>query len=326
MKQSSANQPDARQLTEAAEWFARLDGETAGEDAWLEFTRWLEANATNRVAFGLVEDLYERLGAVDLSSPLEPQPNEWLAIPRPILAAGVTLFAASLIVGVGLEMRHSAARIAHYETRVGETRTATLADGSTVEMNTDSAIDVALGDERRVALGRGEAVFKVAHDPSRPFLVSAGDRIVHDIGTVFDVLYVPGRTVVTVAEGRVGVSPLDVLPEPAPLQVSAGEQLVAATSGADLVKKVDPAMAMAWRQGFLTYRNTPLSVVVDDLNRYFTKKILLKGQDTGQREFSGALKVDDEDAVVARLAQLVPLIVEHGDDGVITLRLKPQAD
>jgi transmembrane sensor len=83
---------------------------------------------------------------------------------------------------------------------------------------------------------------------------------------------------------------------------------------------------MAWQQGYLTYRNTPLSIVVGDLNRYFPKKIVLMDQDAGRREFSGALKVDDEDAVVSRLAELMPLVVEHGNDGVITLRLKPQAD
>jgi transmembrane sensor len=252
--------------------------------------------------------------------------NGWEHIPRPVAAGGLFLLAASLILGVGLEMRQSAPRIAHYETRIGETRTVALADGSTVAMNTDSAIDVSIGDERRVALVRGEAVFKVAHDPAHPFLVSAGNRIVYDVGTVFDLLYTPDRTVITVAEGRVGVAPLDILPQPQLTPVAAGEQLVARPALVDQVRKVDPATAMAWQQGYLTYRNTPLSIVVGDLNRYFPKKIVLMDQDAGRREFSGALKVDDEDAVVSRLAELMPLVVEHGNDGVITLRLKPQAD
>jgi transmembrane sensor len=326
MTQSSAHQPDARQLTEAAEWLARLNAAAAGEAVWLEFTGWLEAGEANRVAFDLVEDLYDDLDDVELVASPDLDSNGWEHIPRPVAAGGLFLLAASLILGVGLEMRQSAPRIAHYETRIGETRTVALADGSTVAMNTDSAIDVSIGDERRVALVRGEAVFKVAHDPAHPFLVSAGNRIVYDVGTVFDLLYTPDRTVITVAEGRVGVAPLDILPQPQLTPVAAGEQLVARPALVDQVRKVDPATAMAWQQGYLTYRNTPLSIVVGDLNRYFPKKIVLMDQDAGRREFSGALKVDDEDAVVSRLAELMPLVVEHGNDGVITLRLKPQAD
>ena len=66
--------------------------------------------------------------------------------------------------------------------------------------------------------------------------------------------------------------------------------------------------------------------MVSDLNRYFRKRIVLRDIDTEQRRFSGAIKVDDEEAVVSRLAELLPLMVDRSGDGVITLRLKTQKD
>ncbi len=85
-------------------------------------------------------------------------------------------------------------------------------------------------------------------------------------------------------------------------------------------------MATAWREGYLTYKEAPLSLVVSDLNRYFPNRIVLQDSDTGLRRFSGALKIDSEDAVVSRLAELLPLTVDRAGDGVITLRLKTQKD
>jgi transmembrane sensor len=83
---------------------------------------------------------------------------------------------------------------------------------------------------------------------------------------------------------------------------------------------------MAWREGYLTYKEAPLSLVVSDLNRYFPNRIVLQDSDTGLRRFSGAIKVDNADAVVTRLSQLLPLVVDRSGDGLLTLRLKTQKD
>jgi transmembrane sensor len=333
---------DGGRLNDAAVWHAKLRQDASAESTWTEFAAWLEADRENRAAFDLVEDLYFALEDAEpqLAGAVEAARNDnvasfgaWRALRRSPVGAGAIglgLMAASLIVAVTLHSGTAPEHVDRYATNIGEKRTVTLSDGSVIEMNTGSAITVAFGPgERKVALDHGEAVFRVGKDPSRPFLVTVADRDVRDIGTVFNILSDSGRTVVTVAEGEVSVSAHDATSSqtrPAPVSLVAGEELLLQAGHADSMRRIDPAIAMAWREGYLTYKEAPLSLVVSDLNRYFANRIVLQDSDTGLRRFSGALKVDNEDAVVSRLSELLPLIVDRSGDGVITLRLKPQKD
>jgi transmembrane sensor len=89
---------------------------------------------------------------------------------------------------------------------IGEIRTVERDDGSTVYLGSGSALDTNFGpDRRRLDLSQGEAWFEVAPDPSRPFVVRAGDGTATALGTVYDVKHVNGRVQVTVIEGRVEV-------------------------------------------------------------------------------------------------------------------------
>jgi transmembrane sensor len=339
---SDGSVADAARLNDAAAWHTRLHQEASAETTWIEFAAWLEADGNNRAAFDLVEDLYFALEEAEprLTPAIDVARNAsivrsgaWRAARRfPVRtgALGLGLMAASLLVMVAIRSADGPTHVDHYATGIGEKRTVTLVDGSIIEMNTGSAITVAFGrQERQVALEHGEAVFRVGKDSSRPFLVRVGDRDVRDVGTIFNILSDAGRIVVTVATGQVAVSPHDGAGSATgtvPVSLVAGDQLMIQPGHADAVRKSDPAMAMAWREGYLTYKEAPLSLVVSDLNRYFPNRIVLQDSDTGLRRFSGAIKVDNADAVVTRLSQLLPLVVDRSGDGVITLRLKTQKD
>jgi transmembrane sensor len=329
---------DAGRLNDAAVWHARLRDEAEAESTWIEFAAWLESDHENRAAFDLVEDLYFALEEAEphLTPAIESARNPnvvgfdlWRAARRfPLRSGAVGLaLAASLAIAIVVRPGDVAVHADHYATAMGQQRTVTLADGSVIEMNTGSAITVAFDrSSRKVSLDRGEAVFRVGKDPSRPFLVRVGDREVRDIGTVFNILSDAGRIVVTVADGKVAVSPHGAAAAVTPVNLVAGEQLMIQTGKPDAVRRIDPSIATAWRDGYLTYKEAPLSLVVSDLNRYFPTRIVLQDDDTGLRRFSGALKIDSEDAVVNRLAELLPLTVDRSGEGVITLRLKPQKD
>jgi transmembrane sensor len=97
-------------------------------------------------------------------------------------------------------------RFPAYATDIGERRSLTLADGSTVDLNARSKLRVEFsGAERRVELLDGQALFQVAKDKDRPFIVRSGDATVRAVGTQFDVYHKAGGTTVTVLEGRVAV-------------------------------------------------------------------------------------------------------------------------
>jgi transmembrane sensor len=332
---------DAGRLNDAVAWHSRLRQEAEAESTWTEFAVWLESHRENRAAFDLVEDLYFALEEAEphLTPAIEAARNpnvvrfDLLRTARrfPLCSGAVGLaLAALLAVAVLVRPGDVAIHADHYATAIGEKRSVTLADGSVIELNTASSITVAFDrSERKVSLDRGEAVFRVGRDMSRPFLVTVGDRDVRDIGTVFNILSDAGRIVVTVADGEVAVTPHDTSGAVAPskpVNLVAGDQLLIQAGKPDLVHRVDPSTATAWREGYLTYKEAPLSLVVSDLNRYFPNRIVLRDDDTGLRRFSGALKIDSEDAVVSRLTELLPLLVDRSGDGVITLRLKPQKD
>jgi transmembrane sensor len=330
-------------LSDAALWHEKLHSDAANEKTWSAFVDWLEADNAHGVAFDQVEDLYAEMDEAgvppmtDIEQPAKVTVlSAWRSARRPLImragGAAMALMAASVVVAIGIDRLHMTDSATEYATRIGETRKLSLADGSVIEMNTGSALSVTFNKtQRHIRLEKGEALFRVAKDASRPFLVTVGDRDVRDVGTVFNVLRNGGQVTVTVSEGMVAVSPRGGQVQSAndlPVQVSHGEQLVV-KEGALIpatVRQVDPATVLAWRDGYLTFKDAPLSQVANDLNRYFINRIALKDQDIGSRRFSGVLKVDNEEAVVTRLTQLLPLAADHAQDGTIILRLKAQGD
>jgi transmembrane sensor len=121
---------------------------------------------------------------------------------RPLLA----IAASALIVALGSVVWWQSARYPLYNTDIGERRFITLADGSTVDLNARSRLRVEFSNnERRVELLEGQALFQVAKDKSRPFIVASGEATVRAVGTQFDVYRKDSGTTVTVLEGRVVV-------------------------------------------------------------------------------------------------------------------------
>ena len=316
---------DAQRLDDAIAWHVRLNSGDANEATWARFTAWLEADEANLAAYDRVEDLDAQ---IDSAIVVEPAPIEFRRTSRGRRlgwAAAATLLAASLLIGIAT--RTSQPSTVQYATPVGETKTVTLADRSTVTLNTDTRIDVALhGGTRGVTLLHGEALFHVAKDTTHPFIVTAGDRAVRVVGTVFDVLRDAGVVTVVVAEGNVAVSQRAAGEKSTEIHLTSGQRAIGREGSThEIVEHVNSARALAWREGYLIYDNTPLSSVVNDLNRYFAIHIALADSGVAIRRFSGVLRIDNESAVLARIAQFLHLRAERTDDGIV-LREAPMPD
>jgi transmembrane sensor len=195
-----------------------------------------------------------------------------------------------------------------YTTAKGEHRTVTLADGTRVDLNAGTRMTVTLArHERRVSMPEGEAVFDVAADHSRPFLIAAGDRTVRVVGTRFDVRRRDGQLSVTVDRGVVEVRPSEDAAGRA-FRLHPGQRLDHAQGAAEAhVRAVEPSDIYAWRTGRLIYRDQPLGDVVADLNQQYARQISLDDPALAAIRFSGVLVLDDQDAVIRRLALLAPL-------------------
>jgi len=314
---------NAAMQTSAADWVARLSGEPVESD-WLAFEAWLQSAPGHRRAYDKAMTLWLDLDrqAVPLSAAIadlvQDQGRRQPARRKPALWWGGAMAGVAAVALTFAALHpYRGAEPTTYATAKGERKAITLADGTQITLNGGTKIAVRLERDRRdITLAQGEAAFDVVHDPSRPFRVQVGDQTLRDIGTQFDVLRSGGDIIVTVRQGMVEARP-STGDRPG-VSLGAGSRLQhhegAAASTITLVSADD---AFAWRSGRLIYRNRPLSEIASDLGRYGDNQVRVDGPAAGVR-FTGVLMIDDQQAMVRRLAALLP-ISQTQRDGVIIL-------
>lgn len=307
---------------EAAFWFARLRSDELGEEDRARFSRWLAADPANVSAYADYQGLWSDLDDVAASGPILALRREALKAadrPRRPLRRWAPLGAIAASIAVALiggwllmqgpalvPQAVSGGGAATYRTEVGERSSITLADGSVVQLNTDSLLEVNYAEGRRgLKLLRGQALFKVAHDASRPFVVDAGGQTITALGTEFDVHVGSGETRVTLVEGRIEVKRVNetalfpVTPEVRKL--TAGEQLVAVEERPFVVRIADVEQAVGWREGRVVFSDEPLVQVLEEVNRYSTRKVVLGDGDLGEMRVSGVFRPGSADRFVSAL-------------------------
>jgi transmembrane sensor len=324
------NLDDGRLAEEAARWFAILQGEAATGDDWLAFERWLQASPTHARAYERLEGLWidleyapvvrglggrPLLAAARRRAPNRPAPSAVRR--RAWLGAGAAI-AASLAVAIGVGVWSPGDVAQTFETPAGRTKDITLADGTHIRLNAASKITVRLErSARRVEMADAEAVFDVAHDAKRPFLIEAGDRQVRVVGTEFNLRHRADLFDLTVRRGVVEVRPAET-PEAQATRVTVGQELThTAGQSASLLKVADSDQAFAWTTGQLIYRDQPLSEVAMDLSRRFAVPVRTADARTAALRFTGVLVTDDEPDVLRRLAAYAPVRVERTSTEIV---------
>jgi transmembrane sensor len=293
---------DAAELGDFDDWLAE-PANTAAYDAVLAVTLELQAAAPA---------ILRNLRAAPARKPMIGR--------RGWLVAGGLAAAATIALAIA-PFSLLAPATQSFATVKGEHRTVRLADGSTIDLNAGSTLRVSLGaHERRVTMGDGEAVFDVAHDSARPFLIDVGDRTVRVVGTRFDVRRRDGKLTVAVERGLVEVAPADGAAGRG-YRLHPGQRLDHQEGAADVrLSAVDPAQIEGWRAGRLIYRDAPLADVVADLNQQFARPITLADPALGAIPVSGVLVLDDQTAVIRRLALLAPIQALPSKQGVLLRR------
>lgn len=335
----------------AAQWLAQRDGEAWSDADEAALQAWLAAEVAHRVAFLRLEAAWqqgERLQALGAgwkhSGP--PPRGHWQAPPetrreqllqalertqappsgvRRSRMTRVLAVAAMLvcIVSAGLGW-HAYTRVdsVSLSTRLGAIETQSLGDGSQATLASDSALDVHLSRrERRVELLRGEAIFDVAKDPGRPFVVDAGARQIVAVGTRFSVRRDAGELRVVVTEGTVRLQsadgaadqPSSLLPAGSVARIEGGNELVRSMAVADAEQLLE------WRDGLLFFHNTSLRDAVAEFNRYNTRKIVVADARAAELRVGGHFRWDNVDAFVRLLERGFPVRAEI-DDRRIVLR------
>ena len=313
-------------VAEASEWFIDFRAGDVNGEARLRFMEWLRRSPEHIQAYLEVSGVWSELpgsdpeGRFDLASLIARARNESDVIPlssvnprsppappaagprafrfarRPVLAAAALALLAS-ITALVLWIDGDTAR--SYSTGIGEQSTIQLMDGSTVELNARSKVTVRLTDRRRdVALIEGQALFRVAKDKQRPFVVRAGDAQVRAVGTEFDVYRKQTKTVVTVVEGRVETYPESGGAGAAAIVLSAGEQLTVLPHTVTKPTRADIVAATAWVQKRLMFEETPLSEVAEEFNRYNRRPLAIEDPELQTLKISGVYSSTDPASLI----------------------------
>ncbi|PSJ39080.1 FecR family protein [Allosphingosinicella deserti] len=306
---------------EAAVWIARLNSDARSATTDDALRAWLQADPEHEAAFERATEIWAMIpGAARLNEAEAPR-----AIPRPNMRQqhwGMAL-AASLLIAAGAGGWWLSDPTIDYSTEIGEQRVATLKDGSRIALNTGTELHVAFDDKvRRVTLDRGEAMFEVAPNPDRPFVVTAGDRTVRAVGTAFIVRRSGSSVVVTLIEGKVAVAPLRETPEgaEAPALLTAGERLIATAEAPPLIDQPSMEAATAWRRGQAVFNDTPLANAVAELNRYGGPRIAIGDPRLASLRVSGVFATNDTAEFASAIAALHGLRVQHGQSELRIVR------
>jgi transmembrane sensor len=323
----------ARAAREAAAWYAALNGQRASNAQISAFFAW-RADSLNDVAYTRIERLTTGVRAsaddprlVAIADAAARRPRErpsrlaWIRRrPRAATAGlGGVLAATAVLAGLYVAVPWNQKT---YSTEVGERRVVSLRDGSTIELNTDSRVRVRLDKaQRRLILDRGQALFAVAHDAGRPFIVTAGDTAVRAVGTRFEVYRAPGGVRVTLAEGRVEVSQAGG--KAGPVLLAAGERIDVDAARTARPVRIDVAAATGWTDGRLTFKDARLADAVAEVNRYSRRQVVLGPGAPADERVNGVFDAGDTEAFVTGMSAALDLKSAPRPDGGFELSAEP---
>ena len=321
----------------ALDWCLRSQQPGWSADDAAALQAWLDASPLHAVAFLRIEQGWARveqsLDAVGMQAaqqPARPPQRANIAAPRPAAPrarrrwtryAWVASLAVLLGGGALITMQQDWEPPGQYTTAVGNHRTVVLADGSRVELNTDTRIRAFFEEgTRQVQLVRGEAYFDVRPDAQRPFIVDVDGQRIVVLGTRFAVRRDPHSMRVVVTHGKVRIDPLsaqtDGKPTP-PVIATRGDAVIVAQRSALVTSLPDARLdsELAWRSGFVMFDDVPLSQVAAEFNRYNHRKLVIDDNATAIR-ISGSFESSNLDAFIRLLQQVHDLKIDENRGAV----------
>ncbi len=328
-------------VNEAAEWFIRLQDEAISDTCYKEWQEWLASSHENRNAFERAEKCWDILDNIaelptitaiteknDISNVRKLNPLRRIMPMVGSIAAAVTIIFSA---GLFYQQNYlSAPETTTYQTARAEHKLITLDDGSKINLAARSIVNVNYTDkERNITLVRGEAVFDVAKNKHRPFIVKTRKGTATAVGTKFNIHSSDLNVTVTVLEGIVEVNPitdnnsLSAKPLPQYLtRITAGEAISYEDNGhISEVIKSNIDVATSWEKGLLVRVDTPLSSVIEDVNRYSSREIIIGDAALNDIRFTGTVLNDGIDNWLRGLSVAYPIkVLDSGHDAILLLK------
>lgn len=294
-------------LKMAASWFATLCAGDATSQQHARWQQWHQQHEVHRWAWQRVESLQSQLQKM-------PEDIGYRALNQAHLHAHQTrrrvLKSMLLLLGVGgsWQLWRSPTAVglrADYHTTTGETLRLTLQDGSTLMLNTASAVQVSYSNSQRlIRLMQGEIAITTAPDAqARPFLVATGQGMLRALGTEFSVRQWEEMSGLAVQQHAVEVTLNDRPSEP--YRVDQGQMLRFSQHHFEPVTPLNDT-SFSWTQGVLSVSNRRLVEVLDEVGRYRPGRLDC-ADDAADLRVSGTWPLQDTDRLLAVLAQTLPI-------------------
>lgn len=321
---SSATPPDPAVDAAAERWLARIVGGDCTPAMRAQFERWRQQPG-HAAAYARAERLWSDIGGLADDERLRRMADEALEataapLPRRRTWAMAAALAACVLLPLCWFLLAGQKAEAILATAPGQRSDFSLPDGSRLSLNVDSQVSYRFDrHQRRLHLVRGEALFDVAHDPGRPFRVTAGNGRIEALGTRFQVWRHAGRIDVTLLQGTVEVERAGIDRR---VRMTPGTQATywLAPEAADIaLRRVDTEVASAWTHGRLLFRNTPLSEFIAEVNRYGGRPLFLADATLADAPISGTLPLGDSRSAAHALQTMLGLHADFSDPHRIVL-------
>jgi len=353
-------EPDSKVLVQTTDWFDKVKSGNLTPDEEIEFFAWLTKDPAHQAEFDFMATIWDCTDVLE-SEPLparEAKDNrsEHRIIRFPMFKPMIGLVAAMLIVVIVWMLQTDVTSQQMFRTVTGEQRTVYLKDGSIARLDAETVVSVDYTiDSRRIDLAEGRASFTVVHNPTRPFIVSVGNVFIRAVGTKFSVFkQKKGKVAVAVTEGQVKVTRQDPLPlenkqsnstkmnppqskklvskklvsmkkksQPPQQVLNAGQKIIIEeTRKSYKVQKVETKHISGWENGRLFFHKTPLEDVLEEINRYLEKKIVIGDARLNDLRISIIFKIRDRKYFLETLKIAIPITSKASSTGQIVILKK----
>lgn len=298
---------------------ARLHDVEWNDDKEAELEAWLSESIAHEVAYLRLEAGWHQADRLTvLRTPTQPS---LFRAPR---KSGTPKFHVAVVlllcagIGIAAYVATQPDRDQVFATPVGGRETITLADGSQIDLNTNTELRLPKGS-RQATLVRGEAYFQIKHDPSHPFTLDVGDHRIVDLGTRFVVRQKAGDLQVSLLEGRARVESASNTIHPQAAVLNPGDVAIATRDDLTITRKPVAALAdtLSWRSGFVVFHHATLREAASELNRYNASQIVFADDGAAMRVFAGKFRTTDSERFADVVGTALGLQVNHRGSEIV---------
>ncbi|HEV2563376.1 MAG TPA: FecR domain-containing protein [Rhizomicrobium sp.] len=289
------------------------------DEAQAELDAWLAESLAHRVAYWRLEATLtrtERLAALQGAVDATPPPRRILPL---MMGIAATLVISVTAAFMGWKMLQPGDRT--YATGVGGHETIAFADGTRIELNTDTVLRARMTtDQRTIWLDKGEAFFQVRHNAAHPFVVIAANHRITDLGTKFLIRRDPNRLEVALLEGSVRFGMADRHTHATLLRP--GDVATATSSTLFVTRKSTTALTneLSWRHRMLVFSRTTLADAADEFNRYNREKLIVSDPAVARLMIDGTFRTDNLKAFTEVAEEVFKLHIEADGDQIVISR------